>query len=116
MFVNSNPRAARSAAGWLPRWRGANVLAFSLQRTSCPELLGPAKYIRETRLKTSHPGVVTGLAYTAAGGEVLYIESARFPGTGQITLTGQIGNVMKEPAQAALPSRAISRTRDPGQS
>jgi ATP-dependent Lon protease len=77
------------------------------------QMLGPAKYIRETRLKTNRPGVVTGLAYTAVGGEVLYIESTRFPGTGQITLTGQIGNVMKESAQAAL-SLVRSRVRDLG--
>lgn len=77
------------------------------------QLLGPPKYIRETRLKTSRPGVVTGLAYTAAGGEVLYIESIRYPGTGQITLTGQIGNVMKESAQAAL-SLVRSRIRELG--
>ena len=77
------------------------------------QMLGPAKYIRETRLKTNRPGVVTGLAYTAVGGEVLYIESTRFPGTGQITLTGQIGNVMKESAQAAL-SLVRSRVHDLG--
>jgi ATP-dependent Lon protease len=77
------------------------------------QLLGAARYIRETRLKTSRPGVVTGLAYTPVGGEVLYIESTRFPGTGQITLTGQIGNVMKESAQAAL-SLVRSRVKDLG--
>ncbi len=64
--------------------------------------LGPARHRRETRQRTNRPGVVTGLAYTPAGGEVLYIESARYPGTGQITLTGQIGTVMRESAQAAL--------------
>ena len=64
--------------------------------------LGPAKYVRDSKLKTSQPGVVTGLAYTPYGGEVLHIEAARYPGKGNITLTGQIGNVMKESAQAAL--------------
>ncbi|MGZ5543953.1 MAG: endopeptidase La [Limisphaerales bacterium] len=72
------------------------------------ELLGPAKYIREQRLKTSKPGVVTGLAYTPYGGEILYIEAAKYPGKGNILLTGQIGNVMKESAQAAL---SLVRTR-----
>ena len=48
------------------------------------------KYVRETRLKTSKPGVVTGLAYTPAGGEVLHIEATRYPGKGNVTLTGQI--------------------------
>src|SRR5205807_8523939 len=60
------------------------------------EMLGPAKYVRETRLKTSKPGVVTGLAYTPAGGEVLHIEATRYPGKGNVTLTGHIGEVMKE--------------------
>src|SRR2546429_547231 len=73
------------------------------------EMLGPAKYVRETRLKTSKPGVVTGLAYTPAGGEVLHIEATRYPGKGNITLTGQIGDVMKESVQAAL---SLLRSRD----
>jgi ATP-dependent Lon protease len=58
--------------------------------------------VREQGLKPDAPGVVTGLAYTPMGGEVLYIEAIRYPGKGAITLTGQIGNVMKESAQAAL--------------
>ena len=73
------------------------------------EMLGPAKYVRETRLKTSKPGVVTGLAYTPYGGEVLHIEATRYPGKGNVTLTGQIGNVMKESVQAAL---SLVRSRD----
>ena len=77
------------------------------------EILGPAKYIRETRLKTSGPGVVTGLAYTPAGGEVLHIEATRYPGKGNITLTGQIGDVMKESVQAAL-SLVRSRVKELG--
>src|SRR5439155_20164884 len=66
------------------------------------ELLGPAKYVRETKLKTSQPGVVTGLAYTPAGGEVQQIETTRYPGKGNVTLTGHIGEVMKESVQAAF--------------
>ena len=73
------------------------------------EMLGPAKYVRETRLTTSKPGVVTGLAYTPAGGEVLHIEATRYPGKGNITLTGQIGDVMKESVQAAY---SLVRSRD----
>jgi ATP-dependent Lon protease len=72
-------------------------------------MLGPAKYVRETRLKTSKPGVVTGLAYTPYGGEVLHIEATRYSGKGNVTLTGQIGNVMKESVQAAL---SLVRSRD----
>ena len=77
------------------------------------EMLGPVRFVRESRLKTNKPGVVTGLAYTPVGGEVLHIEATRFPGKGQIILTGQIGNVMKESAQAAL-SLVRSRTRELG--
>lgn len=66
------------------------------------ELLGPPRFVREEHLKTNAPGVVTGLAYTPVGGEVLYIEAAKFPGRGGVTLTGQIGDVMKESVQAAL--------------
>ena len=71
--------------------------------------LGPARYVRESRLKTSQPGVVTGLAYTPYGGEVLHIEATRYSGKGNVTLTGQIGNVMKESVQAAL---SLVRSRD----
>ena len=73
------------------------------------QMLGPAKYVRETKLKTSKPGVVTGLAYTPAGGEVLHIEATRYPGKGNVTLTGHIGEVMKESVQAAL---SLVRSRD----
>ncbi|MGH7956972.1 MAG: S16 family serine protease [Opitutaceae bacterium] len=65
-------------------------------------ILGPPRYVRETRLKTGNPGVVTGLAWTSVGGEILHIEALRYPGKGGILLTGQIGEVMKESAQAAL--------------
>ena len=73
------------------------------------QTLGPAKYVRESKLKTSQPGVVTGLAYTPYGGEVLHIEATRYPGKGNITLTGHIGEVMKESVQAAL---SLLRSRD----
>ncbi len=75
------------------------------------ETLGPPRRLHEERLKTSAPGVVTGLAYTPMGGEILHIEAVRYPGSGEIKLTGQIGNVMRESAEAALSllrSRAAS--------
>ena len=75
------------------------------------ETLGPAKYIREARLTTNKPGVVTGLAFTPTGGEILHIEAIRFPGKGNLTLTGQIGSVMRESAQAAL---SLVRSRSKG--
>jgi ATP-dependent Lon protease len=76
-------------------------------------ILGPAKHIRETKLTTSKPGVVTGLAWTPAGGEILHIEALRYPGKGNILLTGQIGDVMKESVQAAL-SLVKSRVKQLG--
>jgi ATP-dependent Lon protease len=66
------------------------------------ETLGPQRYVHEQRLTTNAPGVVTGLAYTPTGGEILHVEATRYLGKGNITLTGQIGAVMKESAQAAL--------------
>ncbi|HEY5895363.1 MAG TPA: endopeptidase La [Chthoniobacterales bacterium] len=77
------------------------------------DVLGAAKYVRETRLKTDVPGVVTGLAYTPVGGEVLHIEATRYSGRGNVTLTGQIGEVMKESVQAAL-SLVRSRSQELG--
>ena len=65
-------------------------------------ILGPQKYESEIALRTATPGVVTGLAYTPAGGEILFVESAKMPGKGQLLLTGQIGDIMKESAQAAF--------------
>jgi ATP-dependent Lon protease len=64
--------------------------------------LGPRTYSSEVRRRTVDPGVATGLAYTAAGGDVLFIEAAAYPGTGKLTITGQLGDVMRESAQAAL--------------
>ena len=66
------------------------------------ELLGRRKFFSETRRRTSRPGVATGLAWTPVGGEVLFIEATAMPGTGQLTITGQLGEVMQESAQAAL--------------
>ena len=65
-------------------------------------ILGPQKFESEVALRTATPGVVTGLAYTPVGGEILFVESAKMPGKGQLLLTGQIGDVMKESAQAAF--------------
>lgn len=64
--------------------------------------LGPEKFVRELNTRVKVPGVVVGLAYTPVGGEVLFIEATAYPGKGQITLTGQIGDVMKESASAAM--------------
>jgi ATP-dependent Lon protease len=66
------------------------------------ELLGKRKFFSETRRRTSRPGVATGLAWTPVGGEVLFIEATAMPGRGRLTITGQLGEVMQESAQAAL--------------
>jgi ATP-dependent Lon protease len=66
------------------------------------EWLGPSRFSGEVRKRTSAAGVATGLAYTAAGGDVLFIEAAAYPGKGNLTVTGQLGDVMQESARAAL--------------
>ncbi len=66
------------------------------------DVLGPVKFEREVALRTGMPGVATGLAWTPVGGDILFIEASRTPGTGRLILTGQLGDVMKESAQAAL--------------
>jgi ATP-dependent Lon protease len=66
------------------------------------ELLGKRKFFSEARRRTSRPGVATGLAWTPVGGEVLFIEASAMPGSGNLTITGQLGEVMRESAQAAL--------------
>jgi ATP-dependent Lon protease len=64
--------------------------------------LGPRRFSGEVRRRTSDPGVATGLAVTATGGDVLFIEASAYPGRGRLNVTGQLGEVMQESAQAAL--------------
>jgi ATP-dependent Lon protease len=66
------------------------------------EILGPERIHNEVKRRTSEPGVATGLAVTGAGGEILFVEATVMPGNGRLTVTGQLGDVMKESAQAAL--------------
>ena len=96
----------RSVAAQVARGKSEFV---KITKDFVAQKLGPVRYIHETRLATNKPGVVTGLAYTPVGGEVLHIEATKYPGKGNVTLTGQIGNVMKESAQAAL---SLVRSRD----
>jgi ATP-dependent Lon protease len=67
-----------------------------------PPILGPRRFENELALRTSTPGVATGLAWTPVGGDILFIEASKVPGSGRLILTGQLGDVMKESAQAAL--------------
>ena len=66
------------------------------------DYLGNARFFAETAIRIDRPGVVTGLAWTPTGGDILFIEATMMPGNKQLTLTGQLGDVMKESAQAAL--------------
>jgi ATP-dependent Lon protease len=80
-------------------------------------ILGPPKFESETAMRLSVPGVATGLAWTPVGGDILFIEATRIPGSGRLILTGQLGDVMKESAQAALSivkNRAAALGIDPG--
>ncbi len=74
----------------------------TITRKDVAKVLGPTQFESELALRTGIPGVATALAYTPVGGELLFIESASMPGKGQLLLTGQIGDVMKESAQAAF--------------
>jgi ATP-dependent Lon protease len=65
-------------------------------------VLGPRQFESEAAMRTSVPGVATGLAWTPVGGDILFIEATRTPGGGRLILTGQLGEVMRESAQAAL--------------
>jgi len=66
------------------------------------EYLGPERFMSEVAERTSEPGVATGLAWTPVGGDIIFVEATRMPGKGSLVLTGQLGDVMKESAQAAL--------------
>ena len=74
-------------------------------------LLGPVKFFSEVAERTAQPGVATGLAWTPAGGEIIFVEATKMPGKGNLILTGHLGEVMKESAEAAL-SAIRSRSRE----
>ncbi len=87
---------------------------YVISRNTLPRYLGPPKYLPEAELDTlAQPGLVVGLAWTEVGGELLHIETSVLPGKGKLILTGQLGDVMKESAQAAL-SYCRSRHKDLG--
>jgi ATP-dependent Lon protease len=74
----------------------------TVAKPAVEKYLGPRRFEPELAQRTSVPGVATGMAYTPVGGDILFIEATRMPGKGAITLTGQIGDVMKESATAAF--------------
>ncbi|MGH2966964.1 MAG: endopeptidase La [Solirubrobacterales bacterium] len=79
---------------------GKRKITISAKRAR--ELLGRRRFFAEQRRRTKDPGVATGLAWTPVGGEVLFVEATAMPGDGRLTITGQLGEVMRESAQAAL--------------
>jgi ATP-dependent Lon protease len=81
------------------------------------KILGAVRFENEVAMRSSVPGVATGLAWTPVGGDILFIEATRTPGSGRLLLTGQLGEVMRESAQAALSlvkSEAVALKIDPG--
>jgi ATP-dependent Lon protease len=80
----------------------ASVARVKVDAADLGAILGPRRFEAEVAMRAAVPGVATGLAWTPVGGDILFIEAARMPGSGRLTLTGQLGDVMKESAQAAL--------------
>lgn len=78
------------------------VQAQTVDAPDLADILGQSKFDNEVALRTGMTGVATGLAWTPVGGDILFIEASRTPGSGRLILTGQLGDVMKESAQAAL--------------
>ncbi len=92
-------KALRNAA---VRFAEGGDAPIRIDRDDLAAVLGPRQFENEVAMRTSVPGVATGLAWTPVGGDILFIEATRVPGKGRLILTGQLGDVMKESAQAAL--------------
>jgi ATP-dependent Lon protease len=100
-------RSLEREIGRLLRHEAVKIAEGSAQRVTItvkdlPGILGPPRFESEVAMRTSVPGVATGLAWTPVGGDILFIEATRSPGKGGLLLTGQLGEVMKESALAAL--------------
>jgi ATP-dependent Lon protease len=108
--------AVRIAEGQDGNQDGSQNGPIRITRDDLLPILGPPKFENEVAMRTSIPGVATGLAWTPVGGDILFIEATRIPGSGRLILTGQLGDVMKESAQAALSivkNRAVALGIDP---
>ncbi|MDZ4662572.1 MAG: endopeptidase La [Pseudomonadota bacterium] len=81
---------------------GDTATTYIINKEVVQDLLGTPKYLRDEKLKEDQVGITTGLAWTPVGGEVLYVESLKMKGKGDLVLTGQMGDVMKESARAAM--------------
>jgi ATP-dependent Lon protease len=102
-------KAARSIAEGGPE-------KVKIDEAKVREWLGPRQFAAEVRKRTADPGVATGLAVTAVGGDILFIEATAYPGEGRLKVTGQLGDVMQESAQAAhswVRSHAVQLDLDP---
>lgn len=86
---------------------------YHVEADDLSQILGAVRYENETALRTSVPGVATGLAWTPVGGDILFVEATRLPGKGKMTLTGQLGEVMKESVEIAF-SLVKSRAQELG--
>jgi ATP-dependent Lon protease len=100
-------RSLERQIGALLRNAAVTIASGSAERVSVgasevAQILGAPRFENDVALHTSVPGVATGLAWTPAGGDILFIESSRVRGSGKLILTGQLGDVMKESAQAAV--------------
>jgi ATP-dependent Lon protease len=100
-------RSLERQIGALLRNAAVTIASGSAQRVAVgaaevARILGAPRFENDVALRTSVPGVATGLAWTPAGGDILFIESSRVRGSGKLILTGQLGDVMKESAQAAV--------------
>ena len=89
------------------RWAAVRIAsgetdAVTVDAADLHAILGPRRFEGEMAMRAGQPGVATGLAWTPVGGDILFIEATRMPGNGKLILTGQLGDVMKESAQAAL--------------
>ena len=106
VFRNAAVRIAEGATG-----------SIAIGHDELGAILGQPRFESEVAMRTSVPGVATGLAWTPVGGDILFIEATRVPGKGHLILTGQLGDVMRESAQAALSivkNRAVALGIDPG--
>ena len=92
-------RALRHAAMQIAEGKATHV---AFDAAAIAAVLGPPRFEHDVAMRTATPGVATGLAWTPVGGDILFIEAAKTPGSGRLILTGQLGEVMKESAQAAL--------------
>jgi len=95
-------RLFRSVALDVARHTEGSPLSVTIDEADVSRILGKPKFRNDVRERTSLPGVATGLAWTPVGGDILFIETSRMKGKGRLEITGQLGDVMKESARAAL--------------